>query len=58
MAKPKYKEGDKVVACLNGGERVTGTIECIEYDEYKGEWVADLDCGHWCYLYQILRKVA
>lgn len=58
MAKKfKYKEGDKIVARLFGGERVTGVIKNIEYDELKRDYVADLDCGHWCYLDQIINKV-
>ena len=64
----KIKIGDTATARLFGGERVTGKIESIEIcarDEKYGKSVnqcdtnkhsngtVDLDCGHWCYFYQL-----
>lgn len=55
MENIKYKVGDKVVANIIG-RYVIGTIENIEYDESKRDYVADLDCGNWVYLDQIRSK--
>ena len=64
----KIKLGDTVTACLFGGKLVTGKIETIEIcpkDSKYGRSVTqcdtskhsngtlDLDCGNWCYFYQI-----
>lgn len=64
----KIKIGDTVTACLFGGQLVTGKIESIEIcacDSKYGRAVTrcdtnkhsnetiDMDCGHWCYFYQI-----
>lgn len=62
------KVGDTVTAALFGGQLVTGKvldIEITKEGEKEGrsvskcnldKWqhgVLDLDCGHWCYFYQI-----
>lgn len=64
----KIKLGDTVTACLFGDKLVTGKIEGIEIcarDSKYGRAVTkcdtskhsngtiDMDCGHWCYFYQI-----
>lgn len=64
----KIKIGDTVTACLFGDEHVTGKVESIEVcarDSKYGKSVTrcdtnkhsngviDLDCGHWCYFYQV-----
>lgn len=64
----KIKIGDTVTASLFGGERVIGKIQSIEIcarDSKYGRSVSkcdtskhsngtiDLDCGHWCYFYQV-----
>ena len=64
----KLKIGDAVTASLFGGELVTGKVEDIQIcrqGEKEGRsvqscdldkhsnGVIDLDCGHWCYFYQV-----
>ena len=64
----KIKLGDTVTAVLFGGQRVTGKVESIEIcarDSKYGRVVKScdlrkhsngtisLDCGHWCYFYQV-----
>jgi len=64
----KIKIGDTVTASLFGGKLVTGIIESIEICAADSKYgrtvetcdlnkysngVVDLDCGHWCYFYQI-----
>lgn len=67
----KIKIGDTVSAYLFGGQLVTGVIESIEIcrrgEKYgksvstcdlskHSEGVVELDCGKWCYFYQIKRN--
>lgn len=66
----KLKIGDIVTATLFGDTEVTGKIEGIQICrsvEKEGRPVSqcdldkhsngviDLDCGHWCYFYQVKR---
>ena len=66
----KLKIGDIVTASLFGGELVTGKVEDIQIcriGEKEGRFVSQcdldkhnngvlgLDCGHWCYFYQVKR---
>lgn len=64
----KLRVGDTVTATLFGGQLVTGKVEDIQIcarDSKEGRSVSkcdldkhnngviDLDCGHWCYFYQV-----
>ena len=64
----KIKIGDTITASLFGGQLVEDKIESIEIcarDSKYGRAVRrcdldkhsngtiDLDCGHWCYFYQV-----
>lgn len=64
----KIKIGDTIYAILFGGKAVTGKIKSIQIckeGEKQGRevkscdirkhnnGVVDLDCGNWCYFYQI-----
>ena len=66
----KVKLGDTVTASLFGGTLVIGKVEDIQIcargskegrpvkqcdlDKHSNG-VLDLDCGHWCYFYQVKR---
>ena len=63
----RIKVGDIITAFLFGGKIVSGKIESIELcakdekygtsveqcDTKNNNGVVDLDCGNWCYFYQI-----